>query len=171
MARMRQFIGFWIALIAFGVLFPGAFYLVGGRLDHVFGLPPFPPQAVNEFLAAIALVIGIFWVLWAYSYLHFVGRGSPIEAFGIALYPTQTLVTTGPYAYTRNPMVLGELFILLGIALLMRSIAALVLVPILAFLAVFYLRTFEEPGLVRRFADQYRHYRERVPALVPVFRQ
>jgi len=170
MARVRKFIGFWIALFAFGALFPGAFYLVSTWLDNVFRFPHFPTEPLNQFLAAIALVIGTFWVLWAYSYLHFVGKGSPVEAFGIALYPTQTLVTSGPYAYTRNPMVLGELFVLLGIALIARSIGGLILIPVVGCLAVVYLRIFEEPGLVRRFDVQYIEYRKRVPILLPRFR-
>lgn len=170
MSKIRIFIGFWIALIVFGIVFPGAFYLISKWLDNLLGLMPFPPESVNQFLAAFALLVGIFWVLWAYSYLHFVGRGSPIEAFGIALYPTQTLVTTGPYAYTRNPMVLGELFILLGIAFAVRSLAGLLLIPVLAVAAVVYLKLFEEPGLVRRFGEAYIEYRRRVPVLIPKFR-
>ncbi|MDI6827585.1 MAG: isoprenylcysteine carboxylmethyltransferase family protein [Armatimonadota bacterium] len=170
MSKLRMFIGFWIALIVFGIIFPGAFYLLSKWLDNLLGFSPFPPESVSKFLAALALLIGIFWVLWAYSYLHFVGRGSPIEAFGIALYPTQTLVTSGPYAYTRNPMVLGELFILLGIAFAVRSLSGLLLIPVLAVAAVIYLKMFEEPALVRRFGEAYLEYRRRVPVLIPKFR-
>lgn len=170
MARVKKFVGFWIALIAFGVLFPGVFYLVSTWIDNLLHLPHFLSEPLNQFLAAIAFVIGAFWILWAYSYLHFVGKGSPVEAFGVALYPTQILVTTGPYAYTRNPMVLGELFVLLGIALIARSVTGLVLIPVLACLAVLYLKVFEEPGLVRRFNGPYIEYRKRVPVLIPRLR-
>ena len=167
MSRLRKFIGFWIVLIAFGGIFPSVFYLLSRWLDGALALPKFASEPMGVFAAAFSATVGLFWVLWAYSYLHFVGRGSPIEAFGVALYPTQRLVATGPYAYTRNPMVLGLLFILLAIASYAGSVAGLALVPILAVLAVAYLRIFEEPGLARRFGEEYTEYRKSVPALIP----
>ncbi|MHB0912791.1 MAG: methyltransferase [Armatimonadota bacterium] len=163
MSRAKKFIGFWIALLVLGVVLPGLFYLASVRLNVFLNMPP----GLNLFGAAIFAGFGLFWILWAYSYLHFVGRGSPIEAFGVALLPTERLVTTGPYAYTRNPMILGELLLLVAVALYARSLAGLVLVPALALLAVWYARAFEEPGLARRFGDAYRKYKESVPTLLP----
>ncbi len=64
-------------------------------------------------------------------------------------------------------MVLGAFFILLGVAFLRRSAAGIALVPILAGLAAAYLKTFEEKALVRRFGDEYEHYRKAVPMLIP----
>lgn len=170
MSRLKKFAGLWVALVVFGLVVPGVFYLVVSWLDDISGLSPLLPEPSNMFAAVIALAIGLFWVLWSYSYLHFVGKGSPVEAFGIALYPTQTLVTTGPYSYTRNPMVLGLLFVLLAIVFVANSIAGLILIPILALLAVAYLKAFEERGLVRRFGEDYVEYRKAVPVLVPTFR-
>ena len=166
MSRVRQFLGLWIMLIAY-VAIPFAFYLASTWLDRLLGLPPVIPESLNVFAAAFALLAGLFWVSWAYSYLHFVGRGSPVEVFGIALYPTRRLVTTGPYAYTRNPMVLGVLFILAAIAFIADSTAGLILVPVLALLAMVYIKRWEEPGLTRRFAEAYVEYCKAAPALIP----
>ena len=170
MSRKRKFIGFWIVLIMFGAVFPGAFYLMSFLLDAVLGLPRFVSQPAGVFLAAFCVATGLFWITWAYSYLHFVGRGSPIEAFGLALYPTQTLVTTGPYAYTRNPMLVGLIFLLLAIAFYRGSISGLALIPIIAVAAVLYIKAFEEPGLARRFGEEYVEYRRKVPMLIPSLR-
>lgn len=170
MSRLRKFAGLWIALIVFGVVVPGVFYLVSVWLDALLDLPPILSESSGIFAAAFALVIGLFWVTWAYSYLHFVGKGSPVEAFGVALHPTERLVTTGPYAYTRNPMILGLLFILLAIAFVANSIPGLVLIPVLAVLAIGYVQRFEEPGLVRRFGEEYAQYRRAVPVLIPTAR-
>lgn len=170
MPRLKKFIGFWIILIMFGALIPGTFYQVSVWLDRVLGFQPFLSEPNNAFASAFALIIGVFWVTWSYSYLHFVGMGSPVEAFGKALYPTQKLVVTGPYAYTRNPMMFGLLFVLLAIALYAGSISGLILIPILALFVVAYLRRFEEPGLVRRFGEDYIGYRKAVPMLIPKLR-
>ena len=169
MSRIRKFVGFWVILLVY-ITIPLALAVFSRGLDGIFGFPALMPEAVNLFLAAIALLVGIFWVSWAYSYLHYVGKGSPAEVFGVALYPTQCLVATGPYAYTRNPMVLGLLTLLLGIAFLMNSISALIMIPILAVIAVIYIRTFEEPGLVRRFGEEYVRYRKVTPVLIPAWK-
>ena len=169
MSRIRKVVGFWVIVLVY-ITVPLAFAVFSRGLDGIFGFPALMPEQINLFLAAIALLVGIFWVSWAYSYLHFVGRGSPLEVFGVALYPTQNLVATGPYAYTRNPMVLGLLTLLLGIAFLMNSISAVVLIPILALIAVIYIKIYEEPGLVRRFGEDYVEYRKVTPVLIPTWK-
>ena len=169
MSRIRKFVGFWVILLVY-ITIPMAFAVFSTWLDGILGLRPPLPEQINLFLAAITLLVGIFWVSWAYSYLHFVGKGSPLEVFGVALYPTQNLVTTGPYAYTRNPMVLGLLTLLLGIAFLMNSISALIMVPILAVGTLVYIRIYEEPGLVRRFSEAYVQYRKMTPVLIPTLK-
>jgi len=169
MSRIRKAVGFWAVLVAL-IVVPTTFYVVSRLLDNLLGLPPLLPGQGNLFLAAISLLVGVFWVSWSYSFLHYVGKGSPVEAFGVALYPTQNLVTSGPYAYSRNPMVLGMLFILLGIALLLNSISGVVLIPILALVAFVYIRLYEEPGLVRRFGEDYVQYRGTTPAIIPIWK-
>lgn len=167
MSRTRKFIGLWLTLIIFVIVFPGLFYFISSQLDRVFSFNQFMSYGIGIILAAGAVLIGIFWVFWAYSYLHFVGKGTPIEAFGYALYPTQKLVETGPYAYTRNPMLFGLLFILLSIALYIQSISGLILIPVLAVTALLYIRAFEEPQLRKRFGREYEEYRKSVPVLLP----
>ena len=153
--------------LGLGVAAPAAFWLVSLLLDRAFGLGPVAPVPVSLILAAAAILVGAFWVSWSYSYLFFVGKGLPLEAFGRALHPTSILVTAGPYAYTRNPMVLGALFTLLGVALLRRSVAGIVMVPALAGVAAAYLVGFEEKALVKRFGEDYGEYRRNVPMLIP----
>jgi len=69
--------------------------------------------------------------------------------------PPLHLVVDGPYAYTRNPMISGVGFVLLGEAALSWSLP--ILIWFAAFVAVntLYFKVFEEPGLVRRFGDEY----------------
>ncbi len=169
MPRMRKFIGLWIVVILY-IGSPIVYYWLARWLDRVIGLPALMSRDLSVLFAALSFFAGLFWALWAYSYLHFVGGGSPVEAFGRALEPTQSLVTTGPYAYTRNPMLVGSLFLLLAGALYANSISGVVLIPVLALIALWYIARFEEPELVRRFGEPYEQYREAVPALIPSIR-
>ena len=73
------------------------------------------------------------------------------------------VVRTGPYRYSRNPMYVGVLLILVGEAALFGSRALLIyaMVAGLAFhLAVI---LYEEPHLTRIFGQSYRDYCAQVP--------
>ena len=80
--------------------------------------------------------------------------------------PPQDLVTTGPYAWSRNPMYLGHLIFLAGLALLFSSwFAAAIAVAAAVW---FHLRVLaDERRLERRFGETYRDYRARVPRWIP----
>ena len=80
------------------------------------------------------------------------------------------LVILGPYRHVRNPMISGVLAILLGEAAAFGSLALL-----LWFAAVFavnavYMPLVEEPGLRRRFGEEYDAYRANVPRWMPRLR-
>jgi protein-S-isoprenylcysteine O-methyltransferase Ste14 len=97
--------------------------------------------------------------------------GVPLIALGLAPWdPTTRLVVRGPYRYVRNPMISGVLFILLGEAALFNSIPLLVWSA--AFFAVnaVYFPLVEEPGLARRFGDDYERYKANVPRWLPRMR-
>lgn len=158
-----------ITVLLTAVIVPAAYWFISAVVDDAFGLQRLVQSPALPILSALAFLIGIFWIYWAYSYLYFVGRGLPTEIFGRALHPTRYLVTTGPYAYTRNPMMFGLLFILLGVALLQGSISGLVMAPMLMGLLLVYLVAFEEPGLRNRFGEDYAEYRSHVPLLLPRF--
>ncbi len=72
------------------------------------------------------------------------------------------LVTTGPFAFTRNPMYLGLVLCLAGWAVLLGTVAPMLVVP--AFFALiqyrFVLR--EEPFMAERFGEAYAAYKARV---------
>jgi protein-S-isoprenylcysteine O-methyltransferase Ste14 len=76
---------------------------------------------------------------------------------------TSTLVTQGIYRFTRNPMYLGFVLVLLGWAAFLSNAATLVVVA--GF--VFYLTRFqivpEERALERAFGADFRAYRSAVP--------
>jgi protein-S-isoprenylcysteine O-methyltransferase Ste14 len=76
-------------------------------------------------------------------------------------------VTTGPFRFVRNPMALGGVVILTGIALWHRSAFGLGFAAAM-FLANHLVAVYvEEPGLETRFGDSYREYRRNVRRWLP----
>ena len=75
---------------------------------------------------------------------------------------SSSLVTSGIYKYTRNPMYLGFLLLLAGWAALLSNLFALALLP--AFIA--YMNRFqiqpEERALTQQFGTEFQAYMQRV---------
>jgi protein-S-isoprenylcysteine O-methyltransferase Ste14 len=81
--------------------------------------------------------------------------------------PTQRLVVQGVYRHVRNPMIAGVFFVLLGEAILAASLPLLSWFVVFALGNVVYIPLAEEPGLVKRFGDDYLAYRRNVPRWIP----
>ncbi|MFN8006584.1 MAG: isoprenylcysteine carboxylmethyltransferase family protein [Terriglobia bacterium] len=83
------------------------------------------------------------------------------------LYKNQRVATSGPYAFTRNPLYLGSFIIGLGFCLIARSYAA---TGIFVFLfAVLYIPSMqrETEYLRETFGAVYSHYEAGVPVFFP----
>ena len=76
-------------------------------------------------------------------------------------------VATGPFRFVRNPMSLGGVALLTGIALWHRSTLAVGLAAGLFVVVHGVVVYVEEPGLEKRFGDSYREYRRNVRRWVP----
>ena len=82
----------------------------------------------------------------------------------------QELTTTGPYAYTRNPLYLGSMIIAAGFALAARS-WWIALAMVVMFLAIYIpVIRFEEELLRGMFGADFDAYMTRVPRLLPRLR-
>lgn len=76
------------------------------------------------------------------------------------------LTTTGPYAFTRNPLYLGSMLIAAGFALALLSwLVALVLA--LGFLVIYVPVIASEERFLRATFSEYGEYSRRVPRLIP----
>jgi len=80
------------------------------------------------------------------------------------------LATSGPYAWTRNPLYLGSFCLTVGFAVMSWNAvaAAIVIIP-----SIFVYPTVirkEETHLEHLFGETFRHYREHVPCFFPRFR-
>jgi protein-S-isoprenylcysteine O-methyltransferase Ste14 len=76
-------------------------------------------------------------------------------------------VVTGPFRFVRNPMSLGGVVLMLGIALSQRTTLGLGLAAALFLLFHLVVVYKEEPGLEKRFGDSYREYQRNVRRWLP----
>src|SRR5262245_48287516 len=114
----------------------------------------------------VAVVAGATLVLICGAMLSTRGIGT---LGGEEWFMPREFVATGPFRFVRNPMSLGGVVLLTGIALWHRSAFGLGLAAaafLVARLVVVYL---EEPGLEKRFGDSYREYRRNVRRWLPRF--
>jgi protein-S-isoprenylcysteine O-methyltransferase Ste14/pimeloyl-ACP methyl ester carboxylesterase len=115
-------------------------------------------SASPRLIGLLPFGVGVALLLWATRDLLVRGRGTlaPWD-------PPRALVVSGPYRYSRNPMYVAVVSILVGWSLaygsLMLAIYALVV------LALFQLRIVlaEEPLLAKTQRDEWARYRHRVP--------
>jgi protein-S-isoprenylcysteine O-methyltransferase Ste14 len=78
----------------------------------------------------------------------------------------ESLATSGPYAYTRNPLYLGSLLMGLGFAVAARSWAVGVALVVMFF--VIYLPVIrDEEAFLRRTFPEFEEYMRRVPRMFP----
>ena len=81
--------------------------------------------------------------------------------------PAQKLVVKGPYRYARNPMISGVSLILAGEAILFRSYNLLAWLIVFLLINHIYFVLVEEPGLAKRFGEEYEIYKRNVPRWLP----
>ena len=72
------------------------------------------------------------------------------------------LVTSGAFRLSRNPIYLGMVLLLLGVALLLGTLTPLAVVPVFALWIDRGVIRFEERMLAETFGDAWRSYRRRV---------
>jgi protein-S-isoprenylcysteine O-methyltransferase Ste14 len=114
-------------------------------------------------LLGVALVTAGF-ALWAWTVRLFARIGQGTLA---AWDSTRHLVVVGPYRYVRNPMITAVFGMLLGEAALFGSLALLVWSGAFVAINYVYFLAYEEPGLERRFGEEYHSYKRNVPRWIP----
>jgi protein-S-isoprenylcysteine O-methyltransferase Ste14 len=112
--------------------------------------------APYSYLGAVLMLVGLAVSTWGSMEFRKAGTGLLLRGGGSAL------VTSGPFRFSRNPMYLGMLIWVLGMAVLLGSLSVF-LFPILLFvLAEFYIIPLEEKAMVKTFGDEYLDYKRHV---------
>jgi len=143
-----------IRAIAAFVAFPG---IVAFAVPIAIGTSAGRPMQHVAFVVAV-LGLGTWLLLWCVREFYVAGRGT-LAPWS----PPKHLVTTGPYGFSRNPMYLGVITILVGWWILWGS--RTLLIYALVVLVAFHIRVLlaEEPWAARNFGAEWEAYRARVP--------
>jgi protein-S-isoprenylcysteine O-methyltransferase Ste14 len=125
-------------------------------------LSPLPGRF--EMLFWPLLFLGSSLIIWATVtlYKHGGATGAPAD-------PTRHLVSKGPYRWLRNPIYLGDILLLFGLAFFTRSRAIFIMAASSVLLADLFVRFYEEPRTARRFGEEYIQYCQNVPRWIPRF--
>ena len=145
------------------------------------GIPKIPPPIY--FLAAIIAMLllnsfapGGRWLDYPWRYLGIIiivfgfslSLGSSILFRKLGTNPipgtqAKVLVTKGAFRFTRNPMYLGLITILVGVAILLGSFSPLIVIPIVSWIlhSQFVLR--EEKWMEGWFGESYLEYKSKTP--------
>jgi len=76
---------------------------------------------------------------------------------------TNKLVTSGIYSCTRHPMLLGLMFLPLGLALLIGSVTFIIISLFEAVIIFILMIVFDEKEAEKKFGEKYREYKKNVP--------
>ena len=143
-------------------LFTALFVVVALQVDKWLDLPKLLPKTLNLVLSLPILLLALFMIGWSVSDFLKV-KGTPVP-----FNPPPTLVTTGPYAHVRNPMLTGVFLLLFGFGVLFSSISlVLFFTPLFIVINAWELKAIEEPELVKRFGREYAEYRKKTPMFFP----
>jgi len=132
-------------------------YLLGVALEF------HHPRVLSPAVLQATTIAG--WVLFA--------AGAVIAGWGLVLFrrartttvpgrSSATLVTSGPYRFTRNPMYIGLTLAYLGEAALLKQIWPVILLPLTIAYLHWTVIPVEEAKLREVFLDDYDQYRSRV---------
>ncbi|WP_167619254.1 methyltransferase family protein [Maribellus sediminis] len=165
----KYILGYSLGVVFFIVLIPLIIYCLS-YFDNIFqGKVLIYSKILRLILSIIVFLVGAVFVIWSNVFLYKIGKGGPTEGFGVAISPpTKKLVTTGPYKYSRNPMVFGAYSIYTSIVIVLNSIIGLIFLACLILISVLYLKRSEEKRLERDFREDYLEYKKKVPMIFPI---
>lgn len=149
----------WLEMFALFLVLYAGIPFAGLQIDRILALPSWPlPIRVA---GIILLAFGVAGLAWCIGLFARIGRGTPNPVA-----PPKTLVTVGPYAWTRNPIALSHAIALIGLSVLVGSVSAVAIIVILA-IPVHVAMIHEERTLEARFGQAYRAYVASVPRWIP----
>lgn len=107
-------------------------------------------------LAWLAIASGLFLMFWAL--LSLLRRHTTFNPYAAAT----RLCVSGPFRFSRNPIYLGDWFLLAGFSLWLATWWPLVFSPLVWAAVRYGVIRYEEEHLAAKFGDEYRHYQASV---------
>ena len=114
-------------------------------------------NGIDQLLGLVVLTVGIVGLLWCVRDFYVSGKGT-LAPWA----PPQKLVIVGLYRYSRNPMYVSVVLMLLGWAVSFGSLALYIYAILVA--AAFHIRVVrgEEPWLAHTYGSEWEHYKSQV---------
>ena len=134
----------------------GLAIVAGLALKWLVPLPFLPADLPTGWLGAIVFVLALALGVWAIVTMTRAGSNVPTNL------PTTTIVESGPYRFTRNPIYLGMIVGLIALAIAFDSLWLLVALMPFAFVIRYGVVAREEAYLERKFGGVYLAYKSRV---------
>ena len=170
-AQQRKPRSEWVrktAIVVFPLIFltlifsPG--YFLGPQVDALLSIQRIAPSPINYYVGGLIFLAGLFLYLWTIVLFALIGEGTQTPTV-----PTRRLITSGPFAYSRNPMVSGVILLITGLGLLGNSIGFIAVGLIIPFTYLIFIKLVEEKELEAQFGQEYLEYKTRVPFIIPKF--
>lgn len=134
----------------------GLAVLAGLSLHWLVPLPFLPATVPAVWLGTAVFVLALALVVWAIATMTRAGSNVPTNR------PTTTIVESGPYRFTRNPIYLGMFLALTGLAIAFDTLWLLIMLVPFVIVIRYGVVAREEAYLDRKFGDSYRVYHSRV---------
>ncbi len=145
--------GWAIAEVVFGIPF-----LIGIALQFVNPFS-FPQGTVHIALVPVGIVFIVIGIgLIVLSRREFNRHGQPTDPG----HPTSKIVKTGVFSISRNPMYLGSVVFLCGLALTINTVWVLVALMVSVIVCQYVLIIPEEKYLAAKFGEAYQEYKDTV---------
>lgn len=141
---------------------PAILWATGFRIGWGLGMPW---DAVVVLAGSVLMGNGLYYLFMTIWLFINIGRGT-LAPWS----PTKKLVIIGPYRHVRNPMISSVMMTLLGESIAFGS--AGIFIWFLLFFGInhIYFVYSEEPGLEKRFGEEYITYKKNVPRWIPRLR-
>jgi protein-S-isoprenylcysteine O-methyltransferase Ste14 len=132
------------------------------------------PKTARRIRVPLGFVFSIFYIWFAQPTWRFVAYGAIavipgllIRAFASGhVHKNEALATSGPYAYTRNPLYLGSSLIGIGFAIAARS-WWIALALVVVFFAIYLPVIRDEEKFLRGQFPEFEDYAKHVPRMLP----
>jgi len=150
-------VSLFIRNLIFTILQPGVvaglipYWILGDQVGYLFNKQLLNPGL--HYFGLVVFLIGLVIMIGCIMNFALKGRGtlSPLD-------PTQKLVISGPYKWSRNPMYVGVVLMLIGEAVFFLSFELGTYALFIFILFHVFIMLVEEPRLKRDFGEKYGRY-------------
>ena len=127
--EFQQIIGYILGGSLVLLIIPYGIYSAAKHFDPILGLELLQIEQLRITLACVLFLIGFIFGIWSIVIQNTIGKGGPLQVANIEISPkTQNLVVSGPYKYTRNPMLFGACLMYFAFAVYLNSMIAVMIV-------------------------------------------